>query len=163
MRKEDKNVIIEKIIEENLDYLVRFAFYRLRNKQDAEDIVYDAVLKFLKLNTTKINNTSLRLYLFKIVYNLCIDKMKRQCVEYVPINEVEIHDNQEIIEEILPKNIWNMIEKLHYKESEIIVMRVLDELSFVEISRILSVPQSTVKSRYKAGMDKLREMLKQNK
>lgn len=163
MRKEDKNVIIEKIIEENLDYLVRFAFYRLRNKQDAEDIVYDAVLKFLKLNTTKINNTSLRLYLFKIVYNLCIDKMKRQSVEYVPINEVEIHDNQEIIEEILPKNIWNMIEKLHYKESEIIVMRVLDELSFVEISRILSVPQSTVKSRYKAGMDKLREMLKQNK
>lgn len=162
MRKEDKNVIIEKIIEENLDYLVRFAFYRLRNKQDAEDIVYDAVLKFLKLNTTKINNTSLRLYLFKIVYNLCIDKMKRQSVEYVPINEVEIHDNQEIIEEILPKNIWNMIEKLHYKESEIIVMRVLDELSFVEISRILSVPQSTVKSRYKAGMDKLREMLKQN-
>ena len=159
MRKEDKNVIIE----ENLDYLVRFAFYRLRNKQDAEDIVYDAVLKFLKLNTTKINNTSLRLYLFKIVYNLCIDKMKRQSVEYVPINEVEIHDNQEIIEEILPKNIWNMIEKLHYKESEIIVMRVLDELSFVEISRILSVPQSTVKSRYKAGMDKLREMLKQNK
>ena len=163
MRKEDKNVIIEKIIEENLDYLVRFAFYRMRNKQDAEDIVYDAVLKFLKLNTTKINNTSLRLYLFKIVYNLCIDKMKRQSVEYVPINEVEIHDNQEIIEEILPKNIWNMIEKLHYKESEIIVMRVLDELSFVEISRILSVPQSTVKSRYKAGMDKLREMLKQNK
>ena len=163
MRKEDKNVIIEKIIEENLDYLVRFAFYRLSNKQDAEDIVYDAVLKFLKLNTTKINNTSLRLYLFKIVYNLCIDKMKRQSVEYVPINEVEIHDNQEIIEEILPKNIWNMIEKLHYKESEIIVMRVLDELSFVEISRILSVPQSTVKSRYKAGMDKLREMLKQNK
>lgn len=37
-------------------------------------------------------------------------------------------------------------------------MNVVDGLSFVEISSILSIPQSTAKSRYKSGMDKLRNL-----
>ena len=37
-------------------------------------------------------------------------------------------------------------------------MRVVDELQFVEIADILSIPATTAKSRFKSGMDRLRTL-----
>lgn len=36
--------------------------------------------------------------------------------------------------------------------------RVVDELQFVEIADILSIPATTAKSRFKSGMDRLRTL-----
>ncbi len=49
------------------------------------------------------------------------------------------------------------LDSLPSREADIIRMNVIDGLSFVEISGILSIPQSTAKSRYKSGMEKLKE------
>ena len=59
------------------------------------------------------------------------------------------------VEEI--DRINNLLDDLPPNEAEIVRMKVVDELSFVEISHILSLPQSTAKSRFYAGMKKLRE------
>ena len=48
MFKKTRRHLPVRVIEENLDYLVRFAFYRTGNRTVAEDIVYDAVLRFLE-------------------------------------------------------------------------------------------------------------------
>ncbi|GFI14141.1 ECF RNA polymerase sigma factor SigW [Muribaculaceae bacterium] len=50
------------------------------------------------------------------------------------------------------------LDSLPSREADIIRMNVIDGLSFVEISGILSIPQSTAKSRYKSGMEKLRKL-----
>ena len=55
-----------------------------------------------------------------------------------------------------------LLEKLPEREAEVVRMNVMDELSFVEISQILSTPASTVKSRFKSGMDKLRKQYLKN-
>ena len=62
---------IDKEIEANLDALVRFAYYRVNDRAEAEDIVYEAVLRLLE-NSDKVNDV--RSYLFRIVYNLIQDK-----------------------------------------------------------------------------------------
>ncbi len=64
MFKKIRHKTISRIIEDNLDYLVRFAYYRLGNHVEAEDLVYDAVLKFLERDTDNIKPESIRLYLF---------------------------------------------------------------------------------------------------
>lgn len=148
-----------KIIEENLDYLVRFAYYRLGNRGDAEDLVYDAVLKFLERNNEKIKPESIRLYLFRIVYNLCQDYSRKQKQEMVSIGDLDVAD---MIDEVMDledaDRINAILDSLPLREADIIKMNVIDGLSFVEISSILSIPQSTAKSRYKSGMDKLRKL-----
>ena len=50
------------------------------------------------------------------------------------------------------------LDALPLREADVIRMHVIDGWSFVEISGILSIPQSTAKSRYKSGMDKLRNL-----
>lgn len=77
MFKKIRRKSVNRIIEDNLDYLVRFAYYRLGNRNEAEDIVYDAILKFLENNRRDIKPESVRLYLFKTVYNLCVDRAHR--------------------------------------------------------------------------------------
>lgn len=158
MLKESRHKTVSRIIEENLDYLVRFAYYRLGNRGEAEDLVYDAVLKFLERNNEKIKPGSIRLYLFRIVYNLCQDYSRKQKQEMVSIGDLDVAD---MIDEVMDledaDRINAILDSLPLREADIIRMNVIDGLSFVEISSILSIPQSTAKSRYKSGMDKLRK------
>lgn len=157
MFRKSRHKTVSRIIEENLDYLVRFAYYRIGNRGEAEDLVYDAVLKFLERNNEKIKAESIRLYLFRIVYNLCQDYSRKQKQEMVPIGDLDVADTiDEVLDLEETDRINAILDSLPLREADIIRMNVVDGLSFVEISSILSIPQSTAKSRYKSGMDKLR-------
>ena len=156
--------IINNIIESNLDYLVRFAYFRVGNRAEAEDIVHEAILKLLEKDSRDIKPESVRLYLFRIVYNLCLDRIRTGTKEVKLNDDLEIEDKTNDVldlEEIDRINVC--IETLPKHVSEIIRLRVVDNLSFVEISKILSIPQSTVKSRFKAGLDKLRKLFADQK
>lgn len=164
MFKKWKRNIINKIVEENLDYLVRFAYFRLGNREEAEDLVYDAVLRFLEKAPYDIRPESVRLYLFRIVHNLCNDKPRTGRKEWIPIDEIEVEDmTTDILDLEDAARINVCLDSLPLREAEVIRMNVIDNLSFVEISGILSIPQSTAKSRYKSGIDKLRKLFINNK
>lgn len=155
-----KRKIINKIIEENIDYLFRFAFYRIGNREDAEDIVYEAILKFLERKPDEINPESVRLYLFRIVYNLCNDKQRAGKLDRVMIEEVEIEDETSSpLESEDFERVNSYLKNIKPNEADVIRMNVIGDLSFVEISKIMSIPQSTAKSRFKSGMEKLRRLI----
>ena len=163
MFKKIRRKSINRIIEDNLDYLVRFAYYRLGNRNEAEDIVYDAILKFLENNRRDIKPESVRLYLFKTVYNLCVDRTRTGKQNLIPIESIDIEESPEDgsdQEEV--DRINACLERLPSREAEIIRINVIDGLSFVEISNLLSIPQSTAKSRFKSGMNKLRKLFINN-
>lgn len=158
MFKKKGQETIDNIIGNNLDYLVRFAFFRLGNHAQAEDIVFDAVLRFLEKVPPRIDSGAVRAYLFRIVYRLCIDLSRTRKPNFVDIDLIDVEDEGENgldLEETIRIN--KCLEVLPKREAEVIMMNVIDGLSFVEISSILSIPHSTAKSRYKSGMAKLRK------
>ncbi len=159
MFKKIRHKTISRIIEDNLDYLVRFAYYRLGNHVEAEDLVYDAVVKFLERDTDNIKPESIRLYLFRIVHNLCQDYSRSNKREFMPIEDYDVEDTDDEALDLEDADRINAcLDSLPSREADIIRMNVIDGLSFVEISGILSIPQSTAKSRYKSGMEKLRKL-----
>lgn len=164
MFKKSKRNNISKIIEDNLDYLVGFAYYRIGNHIEAEDLVYDAVLRFLEKAPEDIEPESVRLYLFRIVYNLCLDRARTERKDRVDIDGMDVEDRTtDILDPEDADRINACLDSLPQREADVIRMNVIDNLSFVEISGILSIPQSTAKSRYKSGMDKLRKLFINNK
>ena len=164
MFKSKKRNTISKIVEENLDYLFRFAFYRIGNREEAEDIVYEAILKLLEKDAKEIKLESVRFYLFRIVLNLCIDKHRTQDFHRVLIDEIDIEDDTiDIVEKLEFERIDNYLKNIEPREADIIRMKIIGDLSFVEISKILSIPQSTAKSRFKSGMIKLRKLFTDKK
>ena len=156
-----KRTHIQDIVEANLDSLVRFAMFRVNNRAEAEDIVYEAVLRLLE-NSSKVNDA--RCYLFRIVYNLCQDHYRHKHPEFVTIDNIDVAQtseddalNQEEIDRIN-----YLLDDLPPNEKEAVMMNVVDGLSFVEMSHILSVPQSTLKSRCYAGLRKLKQSLEKH-
>lgn len=148
---------IDEVIEANLDVLLRFAYFRVNDRTEAEDIVYEAVLRLLE-TSRKNKLEDIKCYLFRIVYNLCHDHWRNRRIETIPIETVDVPDNLEDTldnEEI--NRINALLDGLPPSEAEIIRMNVTDGLSFVEISRILEIPQSTAKSRFYSGMKKMRQ------
>ena len=114
----------------------------------AEDTVYDAIVKFIEHRHPPIAPENMRSYLFRIVYNLCQERCRVASKYNVPleqINEVSLTPEQQLDSD--------EVERINS-----IRMNVIDELSFAEISRILSVPESTLKSRFKTGMNKLKDL-----
>ena len=159
MFKKTRHKTISRIIEDNLDYLVSFAYYRLGNHDEAEDLVYDAILKFLERDTDNIKLESIRLYIFRIVHNLCLDYVRSDHKDLLPSENFDIGEGvDEALDLEDADRINACLDALPLREADVIRMHVIDGLSFVEISGILSIPQSTAKSRYKSGMDKLRNL-----
>ena len=164
MFKSKKRNTISKIVEENLDYLFRFAFYRIGNREEAEDIVYEAILKLLEKDAKEIKLESVRFYLFRIVLNLCIDKQRTQDFHRVLIDEIDIEDDTiDIVEKLEFERIDNYLKNIEPQEADVIRMKIMGDITFVEISKILSIPQSTAKSRFKSGMIKLRKLFTEKK
>lgn len=146
---------IDKVIATNLGALVRFAYFRTGDRVDAEDIVHEAVLRLLE-NSGRVNDA--KCYLFRIVYNLCQDKFRKKQVSTIPVETVELPDETEnrLDQEEIDR-INRLLDGLPPNEAEIVRMNVIDDLSFVEISHILNLPQSTAKSRFYSGMKKMRQ------
>ncbi len=150
---------VSRIIEDNLDYLVRFAYFRLGNLMEAEDLVYDAILRFLEKAPVDINPESVRLYLFRIVHNLCHDATRTGRNDRVPIDGIDVEDRTTDTLDLEDADRINAcLDRIPQREADVIRMNVVDNLSFVEISEILSIPRTTAQSRYKSGMDKLRKL-----
>ena len=142
-------------IDAYLDSLTRFAYFRTGDRTEAEDIVYEAVLRLLE-NSEKVNDV--KCYLFRIVYNLCLDQFRKKRFSTVPLDDIELPDkSDELLDQEEVDRINRLLDGLPPNEAEIVRMNVVDNLSFVEIARILNLPQSTAKSRFYSGMKKLRE------
>lgn len=157
--------MLGEVIEANLNYLVRFATIRIGSKAEAEDVVHEAIKKMLETDISKIKRDSIRMYLFRIVYNLCKDfYLSDRNIRLLSEEDNGIPDtsNEDELDMEEIERLNNMLEKLPEREAEVVRMNVMDELSFVEISQILSTPASTVKSRFKSGMDKLRKQYLKN-
>ena len=153
----------ELFINQYRDRLVKHAFYRLGDLEDAEDIVQDVFVKvysqelFLKLE----NPAS---YLYKMTVNACCDFMRKQQSklamqqyfekEEYPVLENEAIRNLTMKEEFLRIN--KILQLLPEEQAEVVRFRMIDELSFKEITAILGKPESTIKSRFQYAIKKLK-------
>ncbi|MDD4385927.1 MAG: sigma factor-like helix-turn-helix DNA-binding protein, partial [Bacteroidales bacterium] len=54
------------------------------------------------------------------------------------------------------KRLEELLKVLPEEQSEVIRLRIFDSLGFVEIASILETPVTTIKSRFKYGIDKLK-------
>ncbi|MEI7596390.1 MAG: RNA polymerase sigma factor [Bacteroidota bacterium] len=156
----------EKIIDQYQNQLIRFAFFRTGSYAEAQDIVQNVFVRLFEkqLNFQLLNNP--KSFLYKIISNECIDFGRRKKIEIVSIENIiepltySSTNSNELIEEY--QRIDLMLKYLPDEQKEVVKLRVLDELDFKEIAEILEIPIPTVKSRFKYGIEKVRNQIKVN-
>lgn len=143
-------------IDEWQEQLFRYAFYRVGNRSDAEDVVQDAFLK-IAYTTTPIANP--KAYLFRIVSNGCIDIL-RSNARVKPLEERMSTPSQseewEAEQEF--RRIERLLNRLPEQQTEVIRLHIHAGLKFTEIAEMLELPASTVKSRFTSDIEKLKQL-----
>lgn len=137
------------------DQLFRYAFYRLGNHADAEDVLQDAFLKVAS-SSKEIRNP--KAYLYSAVASGCVDMLRRRG-KSLPIDEKlpsAYHTDREDAEEEF-RRIDQLLRKLPEQQSEVIRLHIHANLKFTEIADILEQPVTTIKSRFASGIEKLRK------
>lgn len=156
---------LEKLVVKEQDYLFRFAYMRVGNRHDAEDIVQDVFLKFFLSGERLSHVRNIRLYLIKSISNRCCDFCRCRKIAFLPIEEVAgisvSDDDGRMYEEYL--RIGRLLADLPDTQAEVVRLRCIDGLKFREIAKILDMPQATVKSRFRYAVSRIHKLIDDRK
>jgi len=129
---------------------------------DAEDVLQTVFVKIVRKRHRIAEARCLDAYVYRIARNeaarLIGHRKRRRTAK--PMKEswlVETENSQEL-------NDWTeqlkaALGHLPQPQREVIVMKIYRHKTFMEISRLLGLSQNTVASRYRYGMEKLRNLL----
>jgi RNA polymerase sigma-70 factor (ECF subfamily) len=138
--------------------LKSFVFRIIGDRDKAEDIVQEVFLKFFR-NRKKIYAD--KAWLYKVAKNLSIDylrKEKRKGLIYFSDDEDFYYDPFKIF--VLKMRLKKALFRIKREFREVFILREIEGYSYEEISKVLSIPIGTVKSRLRRAREYLRKELK---
>lgn len=158
--KNNNKIAFEKLYSRYNKLVYGIAFSILKNKQDAEDLVQIVFTKIYSIDKNKLPSSNEASWLYSVTKNETINylKNKKNNIDLESIYELE--DNNNEIDKIINQDKYNrIISKLNEKEREIVSLKILSNLSFEEIGKILNVPTGTIKWRYYKSVHTLKLLL----
>lgn len=159
----------EAFVDVFLDRLVRNAFRRLGNLQEAEDVVQDVFVKAYADRKKLRKVQRVGPYLYRMVANACAERRRRRRIlsleelgsEDIPDRQDEATQQITAAEEL--ERMEQYLRRLPGRQAEVIRLRVLDELPLADIAEIVGCGLPTVKSRLRYGLQKLRRIVPHTK
>ena len=137
----------------------------VRSPSDASDLVQDTYERALRGEAGFQPGTNLRQWLMTIMYNLFLDRCRRQAREprAIAIEEQEVAspepDSPEPWESITHEQVTEALAGLERPFREVYELRLAENCSYDEIADRLTIPRSTVGTRLMRARHKLRESL----
>lgn len=148
------------IIEKYYDEIYRFCFYLTGQETESYDITQEVFLRFIRY-ADSYNDRNLKGYLLTIARNLCNDYFRHR-KDTLPLEEIPEAGKEEpqitAAEDRLM--LGQALFKIARKQREVILLRIQEDLKFVEIAKLLDCNLSTVKSRYHLGLKNLKKIVK---
>jgi RNA polymerase sigma-70 factor (ECF subfamily) len=149
--------------------------YRMSNNpHEAEDISQDAFLRAYQSLAHFNPSYKFSTWIYQITLNIIRDRFKKKELNYVSLDAPVETDDSEFYpqpvdltnnpEQIITQKenfqaIQQAIFSLPLKYREVVVLRHLQDLSYIEITNILKLPTGTVKIRLYRAREQLRKIL----
>ena len=158
--KYGNRIAFEKLYNNYNKLIYNIAYSILKNKQDAEDIVQIVFEKLYLIDKEKLPNRNESSWLYSITKNETINYLKRNKNNIDLDSIYNIKDDNNEINKIIDQDSYNrLISKLNNKEKEIISLKIISNLSFEEIGKLLKEPTGTIKWRYYKAVNTLKILL----
>jgi RNA polymerase sigma-70 factor, ECF subfamily len=155
----------DELVREYQRPIYRLCFRYSHNPEEAYDLAQDAFLKAYQGLRTFNRRSSFKTWLYRVAINNCINYLHRQQsrgeeveVESAEDHSVHIHDRVEQDEQM--RALRASLDKLPPRQQAALKLRVYDQLSYEEISKILKCTVSTAKTNVFFGLANLRKVMK---
>ena len=158
------------IVAQNDVYAV--AFKMLGNAEDALDASQDAFIKAYTGISKFRGDAKFSVWMYRITYNICLDKLRRTKRRPVlPLEreedepELQIPDSSPSPEERLISRetallVQRGLDTLSPKLRSVLILREVSGLSYTEISAVTGINEGTVKSRINRARASLAEFMR---
>lgn len=153
--KQDLYDYIVAYIVENQNKIYRLAYSYVRNREDALDVVQNAVCKALENYGGIRNEGAISTWFYRILVNeslLFIKERKRMTLGET--DQEEAHYEEKGFE--IQDDLYDSINRLDGDTQTIIKLRFFEELSLKEIAQITEMNLNTVKARLYRGLRQLK-------
>lgn len=155
--REEINQHAERLLNVYGNSILRLAYSYLHNLSDAEEILQDTLVQFLKKAPSFENEDHEKAWLLRVAANLSKNRIKYN----------QIRTTDELKEELIDETredlsfVWDAVRCLPAKYREAIHLFYYEGCSTAEIASILQEKESTVRSNLHRGRLKLKEVLKE--
>lgn len=158
MREGDKEGLKE-IYDGYAAYIWSVVYGIVQNKENAEDITSDFFIKLWEKADSYRPGGGHRTYITVMAKNMAVDHIRKYHREetmeiaYLEEGTKESQPEQQVISRM---TVEEALKMLNDKERQIINLKIMGDLTFQEISRVIKQPMGTVTWRYQNALAKLR-------
>lgn len=145
-------------IENNQERYYKVAFSYVKNREDALDIIHNAIVKALQSFHTLRNPAYAQTWFYKIFTNECISFLRKNR-KVVPLEDLQMPPSAEDLTDIHKDeyiDLYAAIDKLPPDMKTIVILRFFDDMKYDEIAEITSTNLNTIKSRLRRALKHLK-------
>lgn len=168
--KKDDHSEFEALIRPHLKKLYNLAYRFTGQRDDAEDLVQELLLKLFPRLEEMQGIENLGAWLSRVLYRQFIDHIRRQQrspLQYTGNEEAiyethasdEAEPSERVNSELTQKVLTKALDKLGEDQRILVILHDVEGYSLQEINQMLDIPVGTIKSRLSRGREKLREII----
>jgi len=152
--------------------LYNFIARLIYDREEAHDLTQEVFVRVWKNIKSFDRQRSFKTWIFSIARNLAIDRLrKHKAIQFSDILFATDAPYEETLAdtELLPDELFSRTEltqelerafkKIHPAHVEIILLHLVEEMTFEEIGQVLGEPMNTIKTRYRRALAHLRKEL----
>ncbi|AVQ38349.1 TPA: RNA polymerase sigma factor [Clostridium botulinum] len=158
---------MEVLVSRNYKLVYAFIYRNVGEYHTTLDLTQESFIKIMKnLKIFKSHKGNFQCWILKIALNICKDYWKSA---YVKHNTVDDSSLEQVYEE---ENVINYLEKIEERQEikkammllpeeqrEVVILRYYNDLKIRDIANITEIKESTVKSRLRLAIGKLKTLL----
>ncbi len=145
--------------------IYRFLYYRVGDRQTAEELTSEVFLRMIKaLPNYKINQIPIQAWIFQIARNLAVDYYRKSRLrshaeltdrEPSANEDLDVSTDRQLTSELLAA----ALDELTDEQREVIIFRFVSEMSTAEVAAALDKSEGAVKALQRRGLIALRKVL----
>ena len=145
-------------------FIYSVAFQMMGDKQDAEDMLQESLIKIYKNRMNFMPNSSPFPWISAIVRNTCIDELRKRKMQIASNYNIDtLKESESVIQKSetfeIATNLKKNMEKISDESLYLMTLRNVEGLSYDEIAKIVNMPVGTVKSKVSRARKKIKFML----
>jgi RNA polymerase sigma-70 factor (ECF subfamily) len=157
---------LERLYDDHAPALFAFLVNFTRHEADTRDVIQEVFIKLGRQPELIGGARDERAFLLRLAHNLAVDLMRRRSArakrheEFALESEGLFVPSSNLDEQAFRTALSAALGELPAEQRAVIHLKLWEGLTFDAIAEALDVPLNTAASRYRYGLDKLRERLR---
>ena len=155
-----------RLYEDHGQALFAFLLNLTRSESDTRDLLQDLLIKLAKHPGLLDGVRDQRAFLIRLAHNLAIDQIRRRGTREKNYGQLAgesasvFSASVDLDEQAFRQALADALGELPPEQRAVVHLKLWEGMTFEAIAEALNIPLNTAASRYRYGLDKLRERLR---